>query len=58
MIVLGARTRALSFLDAKRLLQYAFVETGLEAPEEPRVPAVPRKQVPVRTRRTFNGSRG
>ena len=32
MIVLGARTRALSFLDAKRLLHYGFVETGLEAP--------------------------
>jgi D-alanyl-D-alanine carboxypeptidase len=58
MIVLGARTRALSFLDAKRLLQYAFVETGLEAPEEQRARAIPRKPVPVRTRRTFNGSRG
>ncbi|MBI3637193.1 MAG: D-alanyl-D-alanine carboxypeptidase [Candidatus Rokubacteria bacterium] len=59
MIVLGARTRALSFLDAKRLLQYAFVEAGLEAPEEQRARAVPRKQVPVRTRRTFNaGTRG
>jgi D-alanyl-D-alanine carboxypeptidase len=30
MIVLGARTRALSFLDAKKLLHYGFVETGLE----------------------------
>ena len=30
MIVLGARTRAQSFLDAKKLLHYAFVEAGLE----------------------------
>jgi D-alanyl-D-alanine carboxypeptidase len=30
MIVLGARTRALSFLDAKKLLHYGFVEAGLE----------------------------
>lgn len=49
MIVLGARTRALSFLDAKRLLHYAFVETGLEpaADERPR----PEPKRPVRTRR-------
>ncbi|HBH01919.1 MAG TPA: hypothetical protein DDZ42_08355, partial [Candidatus Rokubacteria bacterium] len=30
MVVLGARSRARSFLDAKTLLRYAFVETGLE----------------------------
>jgi D-alanyl-D-alanine carboxypeptidase len=36
MIVLGARTRALSFLDAKRLLRYGFVESGLDAPAEPK----------------------
>jgi D-alanyl-D-alanine carboxypeptidase len=36
MIVLGARTRALSFLDAKRLLRYGFLETGLDAPVEPK----------------------
>ncbi|HSE93138.1 MAG TPA: D-alanyl-D-alanine carboxypeptidase family protein [Methylomirabilota bacterium] len=50
MIVLGCRSRARSFLDAKRLLHYGFVEAGLEPPaEEPR--RVPRK--PVRVRRTF-----
>jgi D-alanyl-D-alanine carboxypeptidase len=47
MIVLGARTRAQSFLEAKRLLQYGFVETGLE-PEGTLKPS-PRK--PVRARR-------
>jgi D-alanyl-D-alanine carboxypeptidase len=45
MIVLGARTRALSFLDAKKLLHYGFVETGLE----PEAVKPPRKS--VRTRR-------
>jgi D-alanyl-D-alanine carboxypeptidase len=48
MIVLGARTRALSFLDAKRLLRYGFVEAGLEPPAEP--PARTAKK-PIRTRR-------
>jgi D-alanyl-D-alanine carboxypeptidase len=47
MIVLGARTRALSFLDAKRLLQYGFVETGLETEVVKRAPA----RKPVRARR-------
>jgi len=47
MIVLGARTRAQSFLDAKKLLHYGFVETGLE-PEAVK-PAPSRKS--VRTRR-------
>ena len=46
MIVLGARTRALSFLDAKKLLHYGFVETGL-APDAVKPPS--RKS--VRTRR-------
>jgi D-alanyl-D-alanine carboxypeptidase len=50
MIVLGCRSRALSFLDAKRLLHYGFVETGLEAAPEER-PRAPRK--PVRVRRTL-----
>ena len=45
MIVLGARTRALSFLDAKKLLHYGFVETGIE----PEAVKPPRKS--VRTRR-------
>lgn len=48
MIVLGSRTRSLSFLDAKKLLHYAFVETGLEPDERPR--AEPRK--PLRAPRT------
>ncbi len=47
MVVLGARTRALSFLDAKKLLHYGFVETGLE-PEAVK-PAPGRKS--ARTRR-------
>jgi len=49
MIVLGARTRAESFLDGKKLLRYGFVETGLESQEEPRRPPAPKR--PVRTRR-------
>jgi D-alanyl-D-alanine carboxypeptidase len=32
LIVLGSRSRALSFLDAKRLLRFGFVEAGLEEP--------------------------
>lgn len=49
MIVLGARTRALSFLDAKKLLHYAFVETGLEPAPDERARPGPKK--PVRARR-------
>lgn len=49
MILLGCRSRNMSFLDAKRLLHYGFVETGLVAPEEER-PRSPRR--PVRIRRT------
>jgi D-alanyl-D-alanine carboxypeptidase len=44
MIVLGARTRATSFVDAKRLLRYGFVETGLEEAPSP----APRRRGPVR----------
>ncbi len=47
MIVLGSRSRAQSFLDAKRLLQFGFVETGLDPPE----PERPRPKKPVRVRR-------
>jgi D-alanyl-D-alanine carboxypeptidase len=47
MIVLGARTRALSFLDAKRLLHYGFVEAGLEDEAVKRAPA----RKPIRARR-------
>jgi D-alanyl-D-alanine carboxypeptidase len=39
MIVLGARTRALSFRDARKLLHYGFVETGLEPEVIKRPPA-------------------
>jgi D-alanyl-D-alanine carboxypeptidase len=48
MIVLGARTRALSFLDAKRLLRYGFLETGLDAPPEPKPPVRRRHSLPPR----------
>ena len=37
MIVLGSRSRAQSFLDAKRVLRFGFVETGLDPPEPERV---------------------
>jgi len=47
MIVLGSRSRAQSFLDAKRLLRFGFVETGLESSPEPR--AVPPRR-PARRR--------
>ena len=52
MIVLGARTRAQSFLDAKRLLRYGFVETGLEPAVEikrrpPRRRSPPRRSAPT-----------
>jgi D-alanyl-D-alanine carboxypeptidase len=48
MIVLGARTRALSFLDAKRLLRFGFVETGIDQPEPEK--ARPARR-PLRARR-------
>jgi D-alanyl-D-alanine carboxypeptidase (penicillin-binding protein 5/6) len=47
MVLLGSRTRASSFLDAKRLLHFAFVENGLEPDERPR----PEPRKPVRARR-------
>ncbi|MBI1846065.1 MAG: D-alanyl-D-alanine carboxypeptidase [Candidatus Rokubacteria bacterium] len=53
MIILGARSRALSFLDGKRLLQYAFVETGL-APALAAEPVKPAVRRGVRVRRTFS----
>jgi D-alanyl-D-alanine carboxypeptidase len=52
MIVLGARTRAQSFLDGKKLLRYGFIEAGLDSQEEPR--REPPKR-PVRARRTNRG---
>jgi D-alanyl-D-alanine carboxypeptidase len=48
MVVLGSRSRASSFLDAKRLLRFGFVENGLEVPPEPK--ATPRR--PGRARRS------
>lgn len=52
MIVLGARTRQLSYLDAKKLLVNGFVEAGLEppAPVRPRT-ATNGKTQKIRTRR-------
>jgi len=47
MILLGSRSRALSFLDAKRLLRFGFVEAGAEEPVEPK--RAPRR--PARARR-------
>lgn len=49
MVVLGSRTRAMSYRDAKKLLKYAFVETGLEAPVPAKNPPAPRR--PLRARR-------
>jgi D-alanyl-D-alanine carboxypeptidase len=51
MIVLGSRSRAQSFLDAKRLLRFGFVESGLEAPPEPK----PTPRRPARARRASSG---
>ncbi|HXH81846.1 MAG TPA: D-alanyl-D-alanine carboxypeptidase family protein [Candidatus Tectomicrobia bacterium] len=50
MILLGSRTRARSFLDAKRLLWYGFVEAGLEPQPPPERKKRPPRR-PVRTRR-------
>jgi D-alanyl-D-alanine carboxypeptidase (penicillin-binding protein 5/6) len=48
MIVLGARSRALSFIDARKLLRYGFVEAGLDPPQPVR--REPAKK-PTRARR-------
>jgi len=50
MIVLGAQTRAQSFLDGKKLLRYGFVEAGLASQDDLRPHPTPKR--PVRTRRT------
>jgi len=47
MIVLGSRTRTSSFLDAKKLLKYGFIEAGLDAAPEPS----PAPKRPARGRR-------
>jgi D-alanyl-D-alanine carboxypeptidase len=52
MIVMGARTRALSFLDAKRLLRYGFLEAGLDTPPEPKPRVTPRRAPPRRSATT------
>lgn len=49
MIVLGARSRARSFIDAKRLLRFGFVEAGLEQPvAPPRRRRLPPRRPPTR----------
>jgi D-alanyl-D-alanine carboxypeptidase len=50
MVVLGATTRAQSFLDGKKVLRYGFAETGLAGQDEPRREPPPKR--PVRARRT------
>ena len=52
MIVLGARTRQASFLDAKKLLLHGFVELGIEAPTpEPGATPTKGKAQKLRARR-------
>jgi D-alanyl-D-alanine carboxypeptidase len=52
MIVLGSRSRALSFVDAKRLLRFGFVEAGVEEPLQSK--RAPRR--PPRARRPTRGA--
>ena len=51
LIVLGARTRSLSFLDARKLLQYGFIANGLDSGDEP-----PRRPAPTAPRRPRRSS--
>ncbi len=53
MIVLGAQSRRRSFLDARKVLHYGFVEAGL-APEPDESPLVPVRK-PVRSLRGRRG---
>ncbi|HSF06213.1 MAG TPA: D-alanyl-D-alanine carboxypeptidase family protein [Methylomirabilota bacterium] len=56
MIVLGCRSRSQSFLDAKRLLHYGFVEVGLEAPPpDPRPRHTPRRHMRARPTAALGG---
>ena len=50
MVLLGARSRSLSFVDARKILRFGFVEAGLEAPppERPSKPKPPRRHRPRR----------
>ena len=59
MIILGARTRQLSFLDGKKLLVNGFVELGLQAPAPERTRTVTTTKTPqkVRTRRAALAAR-
>lgn len=50
MVLLGARSRSLSFVDARKILRHGFVEAGLEAPRPERMRKPPKR--PVRARRT------
>ncbi len=50
LILLGSQTRSLSFRDARAVLQYGFQEAGLETPEEPRRPPLPRRHSDPRPR--------
>lgn len=50
MVLLGARSRSLSFADARKILRHGFVEAGLEAPRPERTRKPPKR--PVRARRT------
>jgi D-alanyl-D-alanine carboxypeptidase (penicillin-binding protein 5/6) len=52
MVVMGCRSRTRSYLDAKRLLRYGFIEAGLESPEPNHRPG-PRR--PPRVRRIALG---
>jgi D-alanyl-D-alanine carboxypeptidase (penicillin-binding protein 5/6) len=56
-ILLGAPTRGLSFLDARRLLRYGVIQFGLEPPSEDGVPGLPRRTRP-RHSRVYSHSRG
>ncbi|HKZ04747.1 MAG TPA: serine hydrolase [Methylomirabilota bacterium] len=51
IIVLGSRTRSLSFRDARKLLQYGFIANGLDIGDEP-----PRRPAPRRGPRRSNAS--
>jgi D-alanyl-D-alanine carboxypeptidase len=51
LIVLGSRTRGLSFLDARKLLRYGFGEPWLESDERPRRTGPPARRGPERRSR-------
>lgn len=55
MILLGARTRSLSFVDARKILHHGFVEAGLEEPrpERPPKPRPPKRRRGARARSSW-----